>query len=283
MSPSSFGTRKPLSCSSTRSFPNSSANRTADQPVRVWVLGCSTGQEAYSLAMTFLEFAAQASTQIPLQIFATDLNDTLLDKARAGLYSKGQVQDLSPERLRRFFVEEEGGFRICKPIRELCVFARHDVLSDPPFSRMDLLSCRNLMIYLEPVLQKRLLPLFHYALKPGGFLLLGSSETHRGLCRTLCHRRQDPQALFQEGPASAVPGAASAQGQLWLQKRRAAQKPRPVAAGLAGEADAQKEADRVLLAKYAPAGVLINEAMEVLQFRGHTGPYLEPPPGRASL
>jgi two-component system CheB/CheR fusion protein len=160
-----------------KAFPVLIKNRTADDPLRVWVLGCSTGQEVYSIAMAFLEFAADMATQIPLQVFGTDLNETVLNKARSGLYSRNEVRDLRPERLRRFFAQEDGGFRICKPIRELCIFARHDVLSDPPFSRMDLLSCRNLMIYLQPVMHKRLLPLFHYTLKPGGFLLLGSSET----------------------------------------------------------------------------------------------------------
>ena len=148
-----------------------------DDPLRVWVIGCSTGQEAYSIAMAFVESAENAPRLRKLQVFATDLNDALLDKARHGLYAKSLAQDLSPERLRRFFVEEEGGYRIAKALREMVVFARQNLISDPPFSRLDLISCRNLLIYLEPSLQKRALPTFHYALKPGGFLFLGGSES----------------------------------------------------------------------------------------------------------
>jgi two-component system CheB/CheR fusion protein len=158
-------------------FPNLLSQRAHDEPVRVWVLGCSTGQEAYSLAMTFAEAAADDARGARLQIFATDLNEALLEKARHGLYAKSLAQDISPERLRRFFVEEEGGYRVTKALREQVVFARQNVMSDPPFSRMDLVTCRNLLIYFEPELQKKIFPAFHYALKPGGFLFLGASES----------------------------------------------------------------------------------------------------------
>ncbi|MBI3887044.1 MAG: hypothetical protein HY302_15145, partial [Opitutae bacterium] len=151
-----------------------------DDPLRVWVLGCSTGQEAYSLAMAFAECAEKARRPRKLQVFATDLNHANLDRARHGLYPKSATSDVSPERLRRFFVEEEGGYRIIKPLRESVVFARQNLISDPPFSRMDLISCRNLLIYLEPSLQKKLIPTFHYALKPDGVLFLGASESIGG-------------------------------------------------------------------------------------------------------
>jgi two-component system CheB/CheR fusion protein len=264
-----------------RAFPQIIRQRAPDQPVRVWVPGCSTGQEPYSIAMLFLEFAARAGSQIPLQVFGTDLNEALLEKARAGLYSKSQVQGLSPERLRRFFIQEDGGYRICKPIREVCVFAKHDLLADPPFSRMDLLSCRNVLIYLDPLLQKRLLPIFHYSLKPGGFLLLGSSETVLGFADLFStedktHRLYSRNATASRFQVLLEPKRGPAE------RRRPPQKARPLDSELADDVGAQREADRALLAAYAPAGVLINEAAEVLQFRGHTGPYLEPPPGRAS-
>jgi two-component system CheB/CheR fusion protein len=261
-------------------FPRLLKDRTPNQPVRLWVLGCSTGQEAYSMAMAFLECTARARVQIPVQIFATDLNEVLLERARAGLYSHSQIQGLSPERLRRFFIQEEGGYRVCKPIREACVFAKHDVLTDPPFSRIDLLSCRNVMIYLEPALQKRLLPIFHYALKPGGFLVLGSSETigafgdlfatedknHRFYSRKAT--AQYPQVRLE--PKTTPSGITSALHKYALPQT------------LPVEAEAEKQADRLLLAKYAPAGVLLNESLEVLQFRGQTGRYLEPPIGKPS-
>ncbi len=152
----------------------------SDDPLRVWVLGCSTGQEAYSIAMAFVEAAEKAPRMRKLQVFATDLNDTLLEKARHGLYAKSLAQDLSPERLRRFFVEEEGGYRVSKAMREMVVFARQNVIADPPFSRMDIISCRNLLIYFDAGLQKKMFPVFHYALKPGGFLYLGASESVGG-------------------------------------------------------------------------------------------------------
>jgi two-component system CheB/CheR fusion protein len=255
--------------------------RTSDQPVRVWVVGCSTGQEVYSLAMAFLEYAGGASTQVPVQVFGTDLNEVLLDKARAGLYSKSDVRDLSPERLRRFFVQEEGGYRICKPIRELCVFARHDVLSDPPFSRIDLLSCRNVLIYMEPALQKRLLPLFHYALRPEGFLLLGSSETIGGF-EDLFAVQDKECRLYSKKGSGTQPEVKAHVKRGMARKAAAPSKGRNLTVELAGETDAQREADRVLLARYAPAGVLVNDELRVLQFRGRTGPYLELAPGRVS-
>jgi two-component system CheB/CheR fusion protein len=152
----------------------------SDDPLRAWVLGCSTGQEAFSIAMAYAEAVEKMPRARQLQVFATDLNDANLDKARHGLYTKSLAQDVSPTRLRRFFVEEEGGYRVVKSLREQVVFARQNLITDPPFSRMDLISCRNLMIYLEPSLQKKVLPTFHYALKPEGYLFLGASESVGG-------------------------------------------------------------------------------------------------------
>ena len=177
-----------------------------DDPFRVWTLGCSTGQEAYSIAMAFVECAEKAPRMRKLQVFATDLNDALLDKARHGLYAKSVVQDVSPERLRQFFVEEEGGYRIVKSLREMVVFARQNFISDPPFSRMDLVSCRNLMIYLQPSLQQKLLPIFHYALRPEGFLFLDASEFDRRFRRSVRGGGQEVQNLFQKAsPDSQIP------------------------------------------------------------------------------
>jgi two-component system, chemotaxis family, CheB/CheR fusion protein len=259
-------------------FPELIAQRTPDEPVRIWVLGCSTGQEAYSIAMAYSEYASKASTQIPVQIFATDRNEAMLEKARVGLYSKTQVQELNPERLHRFFVEEEGGYRICKPIREMCIFARHDILEDPAFSRMDLVSCRNLLIYLEPLLQKTLIPLFHYALKSKGYLLLGNSETITGPAE-LFNLADKERKLYRKKDLSR-PIPINLRSRQIVSERASNQKPKMVSA--VHEMDAQKEADRMALVRYAPAGVMINDAMEVLQFRGQTGAYLEPTPGKVS-
>ena len=152
-------------------------DRSQNNPLRVWVLGCSTGEEAYSIAMAIVECCAGQASQVPIQIFATDLNELGIEKVRSGLYSKNIAQDVSPERLRRYFVETDSGYQVTKSIREMCVFARHNVGRDPPFSRMDLISCRNLLIYMEPSLQRKVVPLVHYALKPNGYLWLGTSET----------------------------------------------------------------------------------------------------------
>src|SRR5262249_54048520 len=148
----------------TRVFPKLTQDRTRNEPVRIWVQGCSTGEEAYSLAIAFTEHCEATGRTVPLQVFATDLNGAGIEQGRAGLYNKSIAHDVSPERLRRFFVEVDGGYRISKSIRDHCVFAKHNVLAAPPFSNIDLVSCRNLLIYLETTLQQRLLPILHYAL-----------------------------------------------------------------------------------------------------------------------
>jgi two-component system, chemotaxis family, CheB/CheR fusion protein len=271
-------------------FPRFIQARNHDEPFRVWVVGCSTGQEAYSIAMAFFEYVESVRRHPKLQVFATDLNEALLEKARAGLYAKTLTEDLSPERLRRFFVEEQGGYRVRKPLRESVVFARQNLISDPPFSRMDLVSCRNLLIYFEPRLQNKILPSFHYALKPGGCLFLGANEAI-GQFGHLFEPLDAKQKIFAKKSA-AVPSAQlpiSQPRSLATQSRQSRQPPAPLARaqplheGLGHELIAQREADRVTLARFAPPGVLVNAALQILQFRGATGAYLEPPKGKASF
>ncbi|HUS24537.1 MAG TPA: chemotaxis protein CheB [Candidatus Binatia bacterium] len=260
-----------------RVFPRLTADKQRHEPVRVWVLGCSTGEEAYSIAMAFTEYAEASGLRVPLQVFATDLNGAGIERARAGIYAKGIAQDLSPERLRRFFVEVDGHYRICKPIRDMCVFARQNVLADPPFSRMDLISCRNMLIYLEPVLQQRLMPLLHFALRPAGFLWLGSSETI-GSFRDLFELDDGKAKIYSKRTAARM-------GMLPAMPRSAPRAPardEPALPRLPAM-DPQREADRLLLARYAPAGVVVNEQLDIVQFRGDTSAYLAPSPGRASL
>jgi two-component system CheB/CheR fusion protein len=263
----------------------------SDEPIRIWVLGCSTGQEAYSLAMGFAEAADKAPRMRALQIFATDLNDALLDKARHGLYAKSVAEDVSPERLRRFFVEEEGGYRVSKALREKVVFARQNVISDPPFSRMDLISCRNLLIYFEPDLQRRVLPVFHYALKPGGFLYLGASESVGGFT-DLFEVVDKKHKIYSKKPAQTPAFQLAAQkeaGKPPGERAMAARTPadrshaEDMAGGFHGEVTAQREADRIAVNQFAPPAVLVNAELQVLQFRGPTGAYLEPPKGKASF
>ncbi len=176
-------------------FPELVKQRAGDEALRVWVVGCSTGEEAFSIAIAFLEFAGTRGEHIPLQVFATDINEKAIARARAGFYSQSMVNDVSPERLRRFFAKADGGYQISKPVRDMCVFAQQNVLTDPPFSRIDLVSCRNLLIYLDAVLQKKAIPALHYSLKPTGFLLLGTSETVGSFRRLAIHRRTLPPPL----------------------------------------------------------------------------------------
>ncbi|HEY7615638.1 MAG TPA: chemotaxis protein CheB, partial [Terriglobales bacterium] len=165
-------------------FPSLFEHRKLDDaPIRIWVPGCSTGEEVYSIAIVLLEYMWEKARTTPAslskgaQIFATDIGDTSLDRARTGLYTEAAVSDVSPELLSRFFVRLDGGYRINKSVRDMCIFARQNLTKDPPFSNLDLISCRNLLIYLGPALQKRVIPALHYALKPNGYLMLGSSES----------------------------------------------------------------------------------------------------------
>jgi chemotaxis methyl-accepting protein methylase/signal transduction histidine kinase len=262
-----------------------------NEPIRVWVLGCSTGQEAYSLAMTFWESAEKFSGARKLQVFATDLNEANLDKARTGFYPKTLAQDVSPERLRRFFVESENGYQVIKQLRESIVFARQDLIGDPPFSRMDLISCRNVMIYLEPSLQRKMIPMFHYALKKGGFLFLGASESIGGFDELFASvdtghkifvRRVAPTRAFQL-PVKRGTAERLAKPTMALPSPMMAIRLGDAKEALISEVNAGREADRLTVSRFAPPGVLIGADFQVLQFRGVTGAFLEAPTGKATF
>ncbi|MBN8421057.1 MAG: PAS domain S-box protein [Verrucomicrobia bacterium] len=260
-------------------FPQLLSAHERHDPLRIWTLGCSTGEEAYSLAMIFTECAEAAGSPVQLQLFATDLNGAGIEKARKGRYPASIAQEVSPERLRRFFTEEEGGWRICKAIRERCIFSRHNALADPPFSKVDFISCRNLLIYFEPVLQQQLLPVLHYALKPGGFLWLGSSETV-GTHRKLFDVEDVRNKIFRRRPGVAAMRSTAPMEHVEVHGRS----PQPVVrAREVPHADLYRDAERLLLAKYSPPGVVISAGMEILQFRGETGAYLAPASGTPSL
>ncbi|CAN5757449.1 hypothetical protein BH18ACI4_BH18ACI4_17640 [soil metagenome] len=263
-------------------LPKLVQQRRPDEPVRVWVLGCSTGQEAYSIAMSFLEFAGDHANHIPVQIFATDLSDRGIERARSGIYSKDITDHVSPERLRRFFTEADGGYRISKLLRDMVVFARQNVIADPPFSRLDLISCRNLLIYLEPVLQKRVLPALHYALNPTGILWLGTSET-AGSASDLFTPEDKKHRFYSKKPTAARMHFQSASGDAAPARARAGKTTNYVGEQIRRGQDTEKEADRLLLARYSPASVLINAEMDILQFRGSTAAYFESPSGKPTL
>lgn len=253
-----------------------------DDPLRIWVLGCSTGQEAYSLAMACTEFFDGVSRAPKLQIFATDLSESMLGRARAGLYSGGMVANLSPERLRRFFTEESGGYRICKPLRDAVVFARQNLLSDPPFSRMDLISCRNLLIYLAAGPQQAILPTFHYALKPKGYLFLGASESI-GSFTDLFEPVDKKHRIYARKPGRAPALTMHLGPPMPVSKQDRTARTAAMPEDFHTEINVQREADRVVLNRFAPVGVLVNAEFQVLQFRGDTSPYLKPPTGQATL
>ncbi|HJV65341.1 MAG TPA: CheR family methyltransferase [Geomonas sp.] len=248
-------------------------------PVRVWIAGCSTGEEAYSLAMCLSEAAGESNGRVPIQIFATDISEWAVERARSGIYPDSIMADVSKDRLRRFFTRVEGGYQVSKSIRDLCVFARQDLAKDPPFSRIDMISCRNVLIYLSPMLQKKIIPTFHYALNPSGVLVLGSSETIGGFADlfTLLDKKhkvyQKKQAVYRLNHDFEVAGYEDKPG---LPKKAPVLETVPVF-------DVQREADRIILASYAPASVLINDEMDILQFRGKTSNYIEPVSGTASL
>ena len=257
-------------------------NRPRNQPLRIWVAGCSTGEEVYSLAILLLEYLDNRPDRPPIKILATDINETALERARAGIYIDNIESDVSPERLRRFFNRVDSQYQISKAIRELCVFSRHNLGNDPPFSHLDLVSCRNVLIYMDAPLQRRVLPLLHYSLNPDGFLFLGTSESI-GSFTELFNVVDGRHRIFSKrtnaaGLTAPLDFGALAHGEPRLHHAGRAEEG-PIWSAL----DVQREADRIVLARYAPVGVVIDETMTVLQFRGRTAPYLEPAPGLASL
>ncbi|TAK02098.1 MAG: chemotaxis protein CheR [Candidatus Manganitrophaceae bacterium] len=257
--------------------PHLFEKREAEQPLRIWDAGCSTGEEAYSIAILLLEEMERLGRYYKVQIFATDIDERALEFARTGLYPEAIAADVAPQRLRRFFEKEGNSYRIKKQIREMIIFAKQDLIKDPPFSRLDLVVCRNLLIYLSGILQKRILPLFHYTLNPDGYLMLGPSETIGEFANLfslidkrwkIFHRKSSPRVSV-EFPT--VPAVKEPEG---LQKR---------ALKLHSESGVVSIAEKMLLDDYAPPSVLVNERFEIVHFRGRTGPYLEHTTGEATF
>jgi two-component system CheB/CheR fusion protein len=267
-------------------IPQLFENRPADSAIRTWTAGCSTGEEAYSLAILLVERMEALKLNVKLQLFASDVDSRAIATARAGLYPASIAADISPERLARFFTLEGNGsaYRIHKTIRDLLVFSEQDVIKDPPFSRLDLLTCRNLMIYMGPELQKKLIPLFHYALKPGGWLFLGSSESvgefdtlfsaFEGSAKIYRHKvdlQGQQKLLLSRALAPMTPPLAS------FERRNA------LARKLESKQPVRDLMERVLLRQVTPASVLINAKGDILYVHGRTGNYLETSPGEAGV
>ena len=252
-------------------FPMLLENRSHENAIRIWVPGCATGEEAYSIAICLTEVLEASGANVPFQMFATDVNERAIDKARAGRYGSAALADMTPARLKRFFTKTNSDYEIDKSLRENCVFAKQDITKDPPFRNLDLISCCNVLIYFAPVLQRKALSVFHYALKPTGFLLLGPSESASALPKAFSpwdkkvklyskHGEQPPTLRF--GNETTISEAARTVGETTL--------------------DIQKTAERILLSQYAPAGVIVDDALNVVHVRGATGPYLQLAPGEPS-
>ena len=263
-------------------FPKILKGKTENEKIRLWIAACATGEEAYSMAMTLLELQADQKTSIPIQIFASDLSVAAIAKARIGEYTKPELEMVSPQRLQRFYTKTGSKYRVAKVVRDLCVFAPHNILLDPPFSKVDFISCCNLFIYFESAAQKKALTTFHYALKDDGYLMLGKSETIGS------------STLF---------GSINSKFKIYSKKKNKGNGVLPdllpqVSRGMKDKTNGMRQEEKnkfikptdfdadingILLSKHVPACVIINHAMEIIQFRGATDAFLKHPTGKASL
>ncbi|MBX2982029.1 MAG: PAS domain S-box protein [Flavobacteriales bacterium] len=263
-------------------LPRFQERENKEMPIRVWVAGCSSGEEAVSIAITFLEHARTSGTEIPVQIFATDLDPKMVEKARSGIYGKSAMEGLSPTILNRYFKKKDGSFQVVKTIRDMCVFAHHDLLKDPPFSRMDLVSCQNVLIYFDQSAQRHVLQNFHYALRADGVLALGRSESVSAAEEMFIVLNKEEKFFRKNGSTKRVqvhgPYPSRGNGE---------RAPIPTVVRAVGrrglEQGLDQEADRLLLHRHVPASIVVNRSLEVVRFRGNTAPYLSPQSGKASL
>jgi two-component system CheB/CheR fusion protein len=258
-------------------FPAIIEKKTPNQPIRVWVPGCSTGEEAYSIAISIQEFLEEKNIlELQIQVFGTDVNDKNIDKARRGIYLKAIEETVPEKRLKRFFASFNGNYQITKQIRDMCVFAKHDLTNDPPFSNLDLIVCRNVLIYFDAKLQEKIIPLFHYGLKPNGYLTLGESEsvgkftylfepmTKKGVI--FKKKMAQPRVDFRtEAPTSSI--------------RKPFEQPSKTDSMVLLE----KEVDRLLMSEFVPASLVLNSNLDVLGFRGKVDPYLSVDAGTATF
>ncbi len=275
-----FREPKAIAALRAKAFPRILKSQSTDGPIRVWVPGCSTGEEAYTLAISLLDYLGERNSMNPVQIFATDLSEVALQRARAGVYSEEIQHHVSPRLLRRFFTKVDRGYEVVKRVRDACVFARQDLTKDPPFANVDLISCCNVLIYLGPEVQKQILPMFHYALRPAGVLMLGNSETVGEFSDLFTPADKKARLYYKKSSPLRMQYSARVQRpaplMLDLPKGKPASAPWP-------ETDVQKVAERLLLARFAPACVVIGGDHTVLHFRGRISRYLEPVTGKADL
>ncbi len=268
-----------------RAIPEIVRKKQPGDPIRVWAPGCSTGEEVYSLAMCLAEYMQAAGVDFPMHIFGSDLSQKAIEKARAAVYGASAVSVISPERLTRFFVQVESGYQIVRSLRDRCVFAVHNLTVDPPFSRMDLISCRNVLIYLGPGLQQRVIDTLFHALQPDGFLVLGQAE-RPGILQEYFEAVEWQGNIYEpkmaaprtgfELPARVAPFPAFRQ-----------EEPPPMRGSKLAEGGSpgplQRQVDRLLLAQYAPPSVVVDDKYRIIEFRGDVGSFLAPDAGEAEL
>lgn len=261
-------------------YPEIIKDKGIEKPIRIWIAGCSSGEEVYSIIISFLEFLGDQTPQYSIQAFGTDVSEKMLEVARSGFYTEKDLKGLSAAHLDRYFNKVDGGYKISPAVRGLCLFVKHDLARDPPFSKIDLVSCRNVLIYFEHALQNRIISNFHYCLKQPGFLLLGRTETIASH-QPLFFRSDKSNKIFMRLPVANSSRVLTQSSGSGLIER--IQSPSNFITRAKPEIDITRQVDHMLLTQYAPAGVLINERMDILQYRGHTGPYLEAPPGQPEV
>jgi two-component system CheB/CheR fusion protein len=258
-------------------FPELLSKKTINESLRIWIAGCATGEEAYSMAICLQEHLGDKAAAMKIQIFATDISETAIAKARNGIYRPTELDGVSTSRLQQFFTKLDGSYQVAKSIRDMCVFAHHNLLKDPPFSKIDLVSCRNVMIYLEPVLQKRALTTFHYSLNESGYLMLGKSETIGSNTDVFTAYNNSERIFSRRGPLGRfMPVSSPGNERAFREIDKSVQKESNVK-------DIYKVADEAMLANFMPASVLIDEKYDVIQFRGATELWLVPPSGKPSF
>ena len=259
-------------------LPGILKHKAKNDTLRIWVAGCATGEEAYSISICLFDILREHHPGIKLQIFATDISEKAINKARLGFYDKSDLEGLSPAQVEKFFIKTDGGYQVIKAIRESCVFALHNLLKDPPFARMDLISCRNVLIYMDAVLQKKAFQTFHYALNEHGILMLGKSETPGTHAAGLFNRINNHEKIYSKkgSPERNTPLSLPHSESIFVPQNKKDSPGKDLN-------DYQKTADDIVLARFAPPGVVVTEQFDIVQFRGSTGMWLEPSPGKASF
>lgn len=258
-------------------LPELIQKKTGRETLRIWVAGCATGQEAYSIAICVKEYLGSKTATMKIQIFATDVSEAAITRARSGMYHKTEMTGMSEDRLKLYFTKTDGVYQISKEIRDLCVFAQHNLLTDPPFSRMDLVSCRNVLVYMEPVLKKRILNIFHYALSDQGYLMLGNTESIKNLTDLFVSENKQEKFFHKKSLGGGILPESTMEKELNFKELISSVQRED------SELDIFSLADNLILSQHGPSGFLVGEYFNILQFRGKTDTWLDLSPGVPTL